>query len=845
MNRRTFVFLAFGLLLTCDAVGAEVNAGTDAPRDSADSPLYLLTYDHGGLVLWGRDHFVKYLHSAVDWLDRYPSFKIGLDNEAYTYDQLAEQDPTVLEEIRGYLSKYKGRFGIGTCTYGQPLSVFVNEESNIRQIEYALAADRKYFGTAPDVYLMSEHAMHAQIPQLIQGFGFHGAIMRTHYMMYGYNPTFDVPIGWWVGPDGSRVATIPTYKGEGAQFGRTTVDNWILTRYPSPDARQSPSDFRKEFSRIRPLLASRADDAGLRKEELVKECEGKPSFQWILLEELLPLFPAPREELRTGANDFVVRMPWGYCGNEIWNQSRRAEVGVLMAERIAAMASLAGADGCETELDKAWKDLLVAQHHDIQICGLLPDARKFLSESIRVSQDITTKSLQRVASRMASGGFQQLAVFNPVSWRRQSWIEVPVALERGYAKNLEIRHEGKIVPTTILSADSYSDGSLREIKLAVLADLDGLSVGAFELRPTPAGSAAASGPGVMHVDSENLTLTTPFWEVRLHPEGGLSSIQDRRTREEFLRPQAPSGLFAGKIDGRDTTSKGRWALEAGRSGAAWAVARQSGLIGTIPYTLEMKFYRENPRIDCWTRFRFSGERIGRVTDNVRDPVSGFVHEDKLRFKVFPSLSEKAVGVRDLPFAVSETADPYVNGLYWTAVADEAKGIAVFNRGAMGAVREKDGGFSIPLAYAAYYVWGTRMLSGDFEYEFALYPFSGRWAAADLPRHALEYNFPLVGVAAPGANGSLGATFQPVRVQSSDAVVSALYRRNGMTYVRVHDYRGVESKVTLGFAMDPPHVTEVDLAGRDLGDLTSMVSVKPWEIKTLRLVLRLHAQGGTL
>src|SRR4030042_2971443 len=51
-------------------------------------------------------------------------------------------------------------------------------------------------------------------------------------MMYGYNPTFDAAIGWWVGLDGSRIPTIPTYKGQGAEFGRTTKDNWILTRYP-------------------------------------------------------------------------------------------------------------------------------------------------------------------------------------------------------------------------------------------------------------------------------------------------------------------------------------------------------------------------------------------------------------------------------------------------------------------------------------------------------------------------------------------------------------------------------------------------------------------------------------
>ena len=813
---------------------ADVGARADKAPDPADSPLYLLTYDHGGLVLWGRDHFLKYLHSAVDWLERYPGFKIGLDNEAYTYDQLAEQDPTVIEEIRGYLSKYRGRFGIGTCTYGQPLSVFINEESNIRQIEYALAADRKYFGYAPDVYLMSEHAMHAQMPQILKGFGFHGAIMRTHFMMYGYNPTFDVALGWWVGLDGSRVAAVPTYKGEGAQFGKTTVDNWILTRYPSRDAPKSPADFRREFGRIEPLLATRADDAGLRREELVKECEGKPGYKWVLLDEVFSLFPAPREELRTTANDFVVRMPWGYCGNEIWNLSRAAEVGVLTAERIAALAALAGGDSCEGELDRAWKSLLVAQHHDIQICGLIPDARKFLSQSIRSSQDVISRSLQQIASRMGTKDSQQVVIFNPVSWRRQSWMEVPVALARGYARDLQVSHDGKVVPAAILSADSYSDGSLREARLAVLADLDGLSVGAFELRPAAANSATVSEQDVMHVDSSNLALTTPFWDIRFCPDGGISSIKDRRTGAEFLRPQGSSRIFAGRIDGQDVSAKGRWVLETARGAATWAVARQSGLIGTIPYTLEMKFYCESPRIDCWMRFRFSGERIGRVTSDVRDPASGFIHEDKLRLKIFPALSEKAVGVRDLPFAVSETTDPYINGLYWTAVADTGKGMAVFNRGTMGAVREKDGGFSIPLAYASYYVWGTRMLTGDFTYEFALYPFAGAWAAADLHRHAVEYNFPPIGIGAPPGDGSLGQTFRPVEMESADTMVSALYSRSGQMYVRTYEYRGLGGQVALNYAAGPARMTEVNLGGHDLCAAPQAVILKPWEIKTIRV-----------
>ena len=77
---------------------------------SIHDQMYMLTYDHGGLVLWGTDHFAKYLHSATDWLDHYPGFKIGLDNEAYTYDFLKQNDTALPGELKGYLKRYSGRF---------------------------------------------------------------------------------------------------------------------------------------------------------------------------------------------------------------------------------------------------------------------------------------------------------------------------------------------------------------------------------------------------------------------------------------------------------------------------------------------------------------------------------------------------------------------------------------------------------------------------------------------------------------------------------------------------------------------------------------------------------------
>ncbi len=838
MSRRSLVniivVVVSAILLPC-LFAVPTYAGTDnisLEASSNSSPLYLLTYDHGGLVLWGGDHFVRYLRSAVEWLDRYPSFKIGLDNEAYTYDKLAQTNPKILREIRGYLKKYPGRFGIGTCTYGQPLSVFINEESNIRQIGYALAADRKHLGCAPEVYLMSEHAMHSQIPQILNGFGFTGAIMRTHYMMYGYNPTFDAAIGWWVGLDGSRIPAIPTYKGQGAQFGRTTVDNWILTRYPGSNAPKSPADFRRQFAHIQPLLATRADDAGLRKEELVKEYEGKPGYKWMLLEEIFPAFPAPKEHLRTVPNDFIVRMPWGYCGNEIWNESRRAEVAVLTAERLAAIAALTGGSDYQAELDRAWKNLLVAQHHDTQICGLLSDARRFLNESKNISGNVTNASLRCIASRFSGSDNPQVVVFNPVSWRRMEWFQASVSLPRGYAKSLQVMHGDRIIPSAVTAADLHSDGSLRDIKLALSAGLPGLGVASYGL--LPAQNAPSGEDKNLLVDSNNLAIATPFMEIRFNPRGGISSIKEKQIAIEYLEPGKRSAFFAARIDGKDVESKGHWSLEKARGGAPWALARESGLIGSIPYTLEMKFYSETPRIDCWMRFSFDGQKIGRLSDNVRDPSSGFVHEHKLRFKIFPALSKKAIAVRDLPFAVSQTPDRYVNSLYWTAVTDGQKGIGVFNRGSMGAVREPDGGYSIPLAYAMYYIWGTRMLTGDFVYEIALYPFTGEWDQAGLHEKALEYNFPLIGLVAPAGNGNSGHTICPLKISPSNVIASALFHRQDGFYLRLYEHRGRNSQVSLSCEMSKASMAECDFAGRKLSATSGRLNFKPWQIKTVRI-----------
>ena len=796
-----------------------------------DKPMYLLTYDHGGLVLWGTDSFARTLRSAISWLDKYPGFKIGLDNEAYTYDYLLKNDTVLLSEMRGYLSKYKGRFGIGTCTYGQPLSTFINEESNIRQIQYALETDKRILGCAPSVYLMSEHAMHSQIPQIIKGFDFTGAIMRTHFMMYGYNPTYNSPIGWWVGLDGSRIPAIPTYKGEGNGFGWVTEDNLILTRYPGAECKEPLEAYKEKFSGIYPLLASRADDAVLRQEGLVREYEGKKGYRWMLLDEIFPAYPSPIDEYKTSPNDFPVRMPWGYCGNEIWNQSRSAEVKILTAERLAALSSILGDKNYENELEIGWKNLLVAQHHDIQICGLLKDSRKFLPASVHASDSIIQSTLSFVSSQMEGGTLGQITVFNPLSWKRKECIAVWVKILVGGVKNFSVLQGSQQIPFTIMKVEHNSDQTISRAQVLIPVEIPALAFQSFSILPS---KQMQKAPKSIEVDNNKLQVLTPYWEILLNPKGGIISIVNRKSGMQMVNNQKRNCYFEGVINGKACESVGNWILDSTSMNNNLVSLIETGEIGGIPYHLKMRLSSFDPKIDFSANFIIKDEKIGRLSDNKREVISPFLHEEKLRFKVFPSVGIGTIGVRDLPFAISETEDQYIQGNYWTAIADGHIGMAIFNKGTMESTHEQDNGFSVPLAYSMYYVWNTVILSGNYQYSFAIYPFEGKWENADLHRKAIEYNFPCLGVNTEKGNGSLGFENKIFDIQSKGVLISALYPSAGSTMVRMYESHGDDEQFNLQCLSGKAGFTEINLAGREIGNASSLMYFKPWQIRTLKI-----------
>ena len=391
-----------------------------------NKPLYILSYDHGGFVLWGNDVKPR-LKELVEWMEKYPKLKVGLDYESFTFDEYSKVDPEIIELITYLLEKYPGRVGLGATTYGQPLSLFVSEESNVRQLTYAIKTNLKFFGQTPNVYAISEFALNNQTPQLAKLCGYEAAILRSHVMGYGYTKTFDLPWGRWIGKDFTEIPAVPTYNEQGRGYNCTTLDNWILSRWPREGCYWCLEDFEKKFKHISPLLASRYDDLTQDVKDITEYIETKDDYQYVLLEDLPELYGEAKEEMRTNDNDFHVQMPWGYCGNEIFNGCRASEIAAVQAEKLNALAVLLGGVSLQNDVEQAWKYALVAQHHDVTICGLLDLARRFIPDSLKLSDKVIEQSSKTFFERFADKENESLLVVNAHSFDIDEWIDIEVS----------------------------------------------------------------------------------------------------------------------------------------------------------------------------------------------------------------------------------------------------------------------------------------------------------------------------------------------------------------------------------------------------------------------------------
>ncbi len=802
-------------------------------------PMYILTYEHGGYVLWG-DHVKPRLKNIAVWLEKYPKLKIGLDYESFTFDEFSRCDPEIVEMIADLLKKYPDRVGLGATTYGQPLALTISEESNARQLLYAVRTNLDYFGITPNVYSISEFALHNQTPQLVRQCGYDAAILRSHVMGYGYPKNFDSAWGLWKGKDGTQIPAVPTYPEQGRGYNCTTLDNWILSRWSEDEVYYDLEDFEEKFKKYQPLLASRYDDICQPIERLTAYIETKENYEYALLEDIPKIYGEAKDELNTTDNDFHVQMPWGYCGNEIFNGVRKSETDCVQAEKLNAVSVMLGSESQQKQLEEAWKFALAAQHHDVTICGLLDLSRRFIPTSLGYSDKVKTDSLNSIAARFADKDNDTLVVVNAHSFDIDEWVEVE-------CDKALCAFDGE----TQLESDFTGDTLRVHIALAAM------SIKRFELRET-----VANKKSDFDWNEETAILSTPRYSVKL-TDKGIAYIDDKKLSSRVYS-NGDGELFTAWIDGDDRTSSGKWDVEILNNSAT---AVQNGFIGTVPFRFEMQFNGDSQRIDCKARFEIHGEHIGRTDVTQGRPVpltlNGHHHEDKLCFVMNLCLDKDRKVMRDLPYAISEwngmlrktepywypndlilidtevspeesfNSTSYTFGTYWVNMRDSKQGLAVFNRGCMGCAVQGNR-LLIPLIYANDYMCGTKMLDGVFENEFALLPFGAEMSDTDIHRSAMSYNLMPSAATVKKGCGDMSVMNIADFETDGEVILTALYPENGAILARFCNF--ADNEATAVFKPAAGKVTaQTDLLGNETEKKENgVMKFKPWEIKTVKI-----------
>lgn len=807
---------------------------------SEDTPLYLLTYDHAV----GCPNIQDEARKTIALLEEHPEWKTGAQIEGWTLDWLAKNDPSFLQEMRDWVARFKGRWLPAGCSYGQPHFTFASEESTIRQMFYGTRAIKEHFGFDNDIYVYSEHETMPQMPQVLAGMGYRGAIFRTHMQYGGDGPARDADWVLWTGLDGSSIPAIPAYTGK----EQCDANMWHMTGYGDrvhwPDLERFVAEMRSRG--VQHPLVSRCDDWGSRPgPELLRDVKAHPkTARWVTAPEYFDLVAnsgIQPELLQAGPNDFFPERPWGLNGNRVWVGTRESASQALTAEALAVTAILNGftwTPAHQRRLDDAWKNLLMGEHHD---ADLFNEARDFTDPSQELSGALSLETARFVAGGTQANG-EAVFVFNPTGHPRTEavFLEAPGPLR-------VVAPDGTTVPT-----QQGPDGTC-----FLACDVPALGYRVYRLE---SGAPGATPPSLADTHS----LETDRYQVTFAPEGGLLRLWDKRSQRDVIKEGVRTGVLEGMIGSRMETSRGRVRVTYAGPGLWRAV--EAGQVGPLAYEMTYTFVADSDRIDLDIRLEVPAETyIGNEDPNVPGaPRPGGEGDNaaKLRY-VFQAQLEvtqtqsgsppprfagpHAVRHQPLIIQTAPPGDETLDANLWAAVETDRSGLAITNAGPMG-YRAVGSSLEPVLAYSGRYSWGCQrfMQKGTYINRFAIVPYGGYslWSygmyhnyggiaeRGRVHRHAVERDRPLYVLPFKGQGGPLPLQGSTIGLPMTDDAVTvlAIFPQDEKLFLRLCDM----SEKPVSVSVDR-ELAAVNLALTERKPVASPLLLHPWRAQTYEIL----------
>lgn len=395
--------------------------GTSAPREA-----WYTFGNHFHWVdmewLWGHGVLARSLDDMLSFIDR-TGAPGNLNFDGIGYEKLAAEEPAALERLREAVAD--GSIEVVGATYGQPYSQFHHGESAVRQLAYGVRAVQRVVGVRPRAYWEEEFSFFPQLPQLLNDAGFTGASLFFQWTWHTPEiPKESVPAIQWRGIDGSTIPTLPRSEltlhqwpediemllisGDIDDHAIPVVQQW-LELLPSPDWMCRSAIVAPGIQRLL-TTPGYTFHTGTLSTVLQEVSEAAPEREYLM-------------------DDVFHGMSLGKNGNRLHRLSRELEHTLLAAEACAVRAGQMGRPYAQWgkypwwELEEAWRELLVFQHHDNDECEGLCGHIGYLGadRGLALARHILDRTIRRLAAQAASPG-AKVAV-NPLGWERVAVLD--------------------------------------------------------------------------------------------------------------------------------------------------------------------------------------------------------------------------------------------------------------------------------------------------------------------------------------------------------------------------------------------------------------------------------------
>lgn len=832
-----------------------------APEDTPT--LYFVDGFHGGI----KGHMPQgSMADILNGLENNPDWKVTLEVEPISFDWLKKHEPETFYRLKEYVeADYDDiRVEIASGSHAQAFSWAISGESVIRQLTMGMKYVKESFPKAVvDTYAVQEPCWTSSLPQILNSLGFKRAVLKNSTCWGGYTKGIDKEIVFWVGPDGSRIACVPRYECEDLIFC------WAIqgSGYDKPAMDKFPQKCVDKG--IKHPAAIEFQDLGWRGLPWVHEKYQKYTT-W--REYFDKIADKPEDEWKFSQEDILVSLPWGEKTiNKMSRQVRESENKLVQTEKLASLANIkSGFKYPERDINEAWYQLLLSQHHDAWICapcGQWAKKAEFqTSFSDNVSAFVQDDALwaineNEVSVKVNESKTQFVRVFNSTGSRRQGLTEVMITVPEGTESVEVIAPNGASVPcrASVIRRARGNNGALH---LSFIADVPAMGYATYKVCHGTGNKVEEMIPmwgnrGGGEVNGDTLVIENDILSITLDLKKGgtFSSLIDKRDGTEYVDTNSEfcfneyrgyhieSGEF---VSTKDVTVTAR----VFEKSELRTTAMIEGKLCDQYFKTFIRLEKGSDAISFQNQFFFKPDtKFGNPW--VIPPERGNLeykkadHDDRYKLHaVFPTSFKNDGLYKESAFNVekSKLDDTFFMGwdqikhkvmVHWVDSFNESenRGLALYCDHTNGYQFGADYPLGITLAYGGQsgFWWGNCRLDGMQETRYSIIPHADKWDGAKLYSLCESINEPLV-TRTFSTSKDVEKEYSAIDIKTDGVILSAMTVTDKGLLVRVFGAENDGKSCVINTGFDFKSVKSVSPSGENLPESESFdISAKGREV----------------